>query len=235
MTDAIATVGAAMRAELQQLEAISRNFSHMATPAYKSARMVGGGFDAVLGTRAPAGMVLDHSAGPYNATQRSLDFALEHANDYFQVLTDAGVRMTRRGDFRLDALGRLVTHGGHAVLGVGGEIRLETEDVVVDAQGRFRIGDREVARFDVLRLAAGARPQPDGAGLFIPSAEAQPVPAPELSVRQGYLEGANVDAGREMLEMMALTRRFELAQEAIRARDEMLGLAIGTLGDTSRR
>jgi flagellar basal-body rod protein FlgG len=49
-------------------------------------------------------------------------------------------------------------------------------------------------------------------------------------VLQGYLEGSNVNAIREMVDMITLLREFEAGQKAIRVQDEMLEKSSNEIG-----
>ncbi len=52
----------------------------------------------------------------------------------------------------------------------------------------------------------------------------------EGEVLQGYLEGSNVNAIEEMVEMITLLRNYEAGQKAIRTQDEMLEKASNEIG-----
>ena len=49
---------------------------------------------------------------------------------------------------------------------------------------------------------------------------------PDCEVRQGYLEGSNVEPLTEMVSMMAAMRLYEANQRVIQATDSTLGKAI---------
>jgi flagellar basal-body rod protein FlgG len=61
------------------------------------------------------GVYTDFRQGGIEKTGRPLDLALE-GKGFFEVLTPAGVRYTRQGNFSVSPDGRLVTQNGYAVL-----------------------------------------------------------------------------------------------------------------------
>ncbi len=75
------------------------------------------------------------SQGPLEKTNRTLDVGLE-GNGFFEVLTPAGVRYTRGGNFSIGADGRLVTVNGFPVLGSAMESPKENRSVVLTTTGR---------------------------------------------------------------------------------------------------
>ena len=52
------------------------------------------------------------------------------------------------------------------------------------------------------------------------------------SIRQGFLEGSNVDQFQEMLAMINAMRAYEAAQKLITTLDETTGRAISEIGET---
>ncbi len=69
-----------------------------------------------------------------------------------------------------------------------------------------------------------------GSGLYA-AGSAAPDPAGAGRVRQGFLEGSNVNSTREMVRMIETVRQFEAGQKIIQAYDEMLDRALGKLGE----
>ena len=68
--------------------------------------------------------VIDRRPGILKSTSEALHLALEGPGFFVVELPDgAGEALTRRGDFRLDSVGRLVTQQGHPVLGDNGVVR----------------------------------------------------------------------------------------------------------------
>jgi flagellar basal-body rod protein FlgF len=164
----------------------------------------------------------DLQPGPIKATGRDLDLALE-GDGYFCVQTPGGEAYTRAAALRLDPGGRLLTAAGDPVLGQTGPVRVtgahvefrENGDVIADG-----------ARIDRLKLAHFPPIAPMvklGRGLLrADPAQAIPHDPTKVRVRQGYLEGANVEAVTEMASMISALRAFEASQRALQANDQTL-------------
>jgi len=70
-----------------------------------------------------------------------------------------------------------------------------------------------------------------GSALFMPNnTNATPQPAKDTAVRQGYLEGSNVNTIEEMVRMIETTRSSETCQKMIQNYDQMTGKAVNELG-----
>src|SRR5690606_16500737 len=180
--------------------------------------------------------------GTLKSTGEPLDLALS-GDGWFEVSTEGGPAYTRKGDFRLDASGRLVTQQGHPVMGVSGVIQLLHGAPVIDAAGRVLEGGRmqealapltptPVAQIRIVQFEPGADIRRLGDGLVAPRGE--PVAAPEgaVQVQQGFLENSNVAHMREMVDLMGAVRHLETMQKVASGYDEMLGASIRRLGET---
>jgi len=159
-------------------------------------------------------------------TGGTFDLALDGPG-YFSVLTAAGQAYTRGGAFRLDPSRRLVTPAGDPVLGEAGPVRITGADVEIAENGDILVDGARVDRLRLADLPSGTQFRRLGGGLLRPVPGAAAVPLGEgTRVRQGYLEGANVNAVRELAAMIAALRSFEASQRALHANDETLRTAI---------
>lgn len=241
MTDPVAIVASAMRAGAEALRTISQNVANAQTPAYRrEVPLVYSNFDA-LATSASAAThatdldpirfdtAIDLRPGTLQNTGEPLDLAIEGAA-FFVVGTANGERLTRRGDFRLDGDGRIVTPAGDAVLGTSGPIQVRGARPVISADGTVRVGHAVVDKLRLVEIANTAGLQPQGGGLYAPAAGEMPLDTGSAQVRQGFLETSNVQSVDEMIALMETMRRFETAQRFILSYDSMVNEAISTLG-----
>jgi flagellar basal-body rod protein FlgG len=60
--------------------------------------------------------------------------------------------------------------------------------------------------------------------------DAQERPSAGFVVKEGYLEGSNVNAIRNMVQMISTYRNFEADQKAVQAQDQTLEKAVNTVG-----
>jgi flagellar basal-body rod protein FlgG len=147
-------------------------------------------------TLGPAGLVAtshsDAEQGPLRRTGRAFDLAVAGPGTFF--LRDAAGRVepARSGSFERDAFGRLADERGRIVLGSRGALVVGA-DATIDARGVVREAGAAVG---AMRLAPGT------------------------IVQSGFLEGANVDAVHEMVDVLEAQRAFETAQKTLSAIDE---------------
>jgi flagellar basal-body rod protein FlgF len=157
------------------------------------------------------GVARDFSQGQMRTTGSPLDLAID-GQGFFKISTADGERYTRDGRFRMSDTGKLVTQAGQAVLDdSGSEIALSPENgevkIAADgtvSQGTERVGKVGVARFDALSVL-----EKTGDNLLRNTSNSQPQPAPDAKVRQGMLEGSNVNSITEITRMIEVTRAYE--------------------------
>lgn len=148
---------------------------------------------------------------------------------------DGEVRYTRNGNFTLDAQGFLTTPSGYYVLDDNNEpIQLESDQFRVAENGAVVENNIEVARLGVAYSNdPSAQLVKEGDGLF--RAEAGLADAYNdnnisFALKQGFLEGSNVDEGQTMTEMLATYRSFEANQKVLQAYDQSMGKAVNEVG-----
>lgn len=165
--------------------------------------------------------------GPLEETGRQTDIALT-GQVFFAIETPEGERYTRAGNFQISEDGMLVTHEGHPVMGQNGPLRVghagftvRPDGSVTSSAGEDRLRLVELSDDDGLRKEGGNRYAHDSARLIAQT---------ETSVRQGFLEGSNVDLSRQMTDMIEIYRSHEINQRMIRLFDEKLGKAVNEIG-----
>lgn len=160
---------------------------------------------------------------------------------FFTVRDEAGnVRYTRDGHFKLDGLGTLRTSTGAEVLDkVGRPIALTgaVKDLKVNGQGELLNGDNTATG---ITLGISIIDQPyqlvrEGNGNFRldtqNGATARMLQAGDnVELKQGYLEGSNVDATQSMVDMMAAQRAYESNQRVVQFYDASLDKAVNQVG-----
>lgn len=155
---------------------------------------------------------------------------------FFTVQNDNGqVRYTRNGNFTLDGQGFLTTPNGNYVLDVNNQrIQLESDQFVVSDNGTILQNNAEVAR---LGIAYSNDPSgqmvKEGNGLFRAQgrlANAYNQNNVGFTLKQGYIEGSNVDEGQTMTEMLATYRSFEANQKVLQAYDQSMNKAVNDVG-----
>jgi len=207
-----------------KLNTITHNLANVNTPGYKKDVM---GFSQYF-LSALQYLQTDFSPAPLFPTKNPFDLALE-GRGFFTISTPNGVRYTRRGDFMLDLQHQLVTKDGYPVLGKKGSIIVNGENFVVDTSGTIRVDGVPIDTLRIEDFPEGTLLKKEANGLFAPPLGVEPVPS-KATVKQGYLESANVNVVEEMVNMIQTLRNYEACQKIIRSIDETVGKAVNEVG-----
>lgn len=216
------------RALLHSIDASAQNLANVQTPAYKRARV---NFAELLYQRLDAlraaGTGVEHlstervfAQGALERTGRDLDLAIE-GEGFFRVRLPDGVAYTRSGRLRADAEGNLVTAEGYPL---DPPLTFTGGRFLADAAGGVQGGGQIV----LARFVNPSGLQARGESLYLetaasgPAAEGRPGETGLGWIRQGHLEGSNVDVVGELTDLIAAHRAFEINGKAIEAADEIL-------------
>jgi flagellar basal-body rod protein FlgG len=173
---------------------------------------------------------VDFSQGDLKNTGNTLDLALADEG-FFKVQTPAGTRYTRNGNFVLNNESILVTQKGDRVLGEGGEIVIEGGNVVVNRQGEVFVDGEMIDKLSVVNFESLDKLTKEEGSLFKhPDGGSAEIPAENVAVEQGALEGPNVVIVKEMTNMIETQRTYEAYQKVIQSLDESDAKAINELG-----
>lgn len=228
----VAMTGA--RETLQAQATVSHNLANASTTGFRaelSAFMTRGvqgpGFD----TRAYASSTnlgWDRSVGAILNTGRDLDIAVNGEGWIAVQAPDGSEAYTRAGDLRVDATGQLRTGAGHAVLSDAGPLNVPpATSVLVGADGSISIvgqgqGPETLSTVGRIKLVnPPAEELARGAdGLFRMRDGSQAPAEASVRVASGALESSNVNTTRALVEMIELSRRFDLQVRTMRSAEE---------------
>jgi flagellar basal-body rod protein FlgG len=173
-----------------------------------------------------------HIQGSLVSTGNKFDLALTGPG-WFQIDgADGETLYTRAGAFNTNANGDLVTADGYAVQPAI-TVPADAVEIVVNKTGQIfaRIdGQTDLQDLGQLTLATFANEAglaPLGDNLFQETAASGPanvgVPGDPgfATIQQGYLENSNVDPVKEITELIAAQRAYEMNSKVIQAADEM--------------
>lgn len=219
----------------RRLEIISNNIANVSTPGFKVSRPV---FNAFTGEDESGNEMLQNTfvsmydsylnfaAAPLLETGSNLDFAIE-GEGFFVVSTNDGPMYTRNGKFTISQDKKLVTLEGYPVLGKGGEINVDGQEINVENDGSVFV---DKAFIDVIKIVDFKDKKPlrnYGKNLFTNTDAGNGEITPENStIRQGYQEASNVDIMREMIEMINTVRAYEAYTKIGESLDDVLGKLI---------
>jgi flagellar basal-body rod protein FlgG len=235
-----------MLTQQRRMDVVTNNLANASTVGFRQDDLLPRSFAAELVSRlddpalaGPAVGSLDHgihvdevvtdfSAGPVEETGLPTDLALT-GPAFFAVQTPAGERYTRAGNFKVTADGLLTTQDGYPVLAENGPAQVGSADFTVSSTGRIQSAAGETQ----LRLVQFADPtglRKEGNNLFLNLNAGAPDGQATAGVRQGCLEGSNVDLASQMTRMVEIYRSHEINQRMIKIFDEKLGRSVNDIG-----
>jgi flagellar basal-body rod protein FlgF len=165
---------------------------------------------------------VDTSPGEIVTTGRPLDVAVG-GNGYLAIQGPNGESYTRGGSFHLDAEGQLLTASGYPVLGEGGPIAIPpARKIEIGSDGTISVvpleGDSKtlavIDRIKTVSLNAGQFTRAVDGSLRLKQggiAEQDTT----IQVIGGALEGSNVNAVAQMVQMISANRDFDAQMKII--------------------
>jgi len=229
--------------------AFKKDRANFATLAYQDARVAGAQSSSettyATGLNLGTGVAVQSTTrmetqGSLQATGNSFDLALD-GDGYFQVSLPSGeLAYTRAGNFTRSPQGELVTSQGYPVqpsitVPEGATTITVSEDGTVSAQVP---GQSDPSQLGQLTIASFTNPtalQATSDNFLKETAASGPVQlgiAGEEGrghIRQGMLEGSNVNIVEELVDMIETQRAYEINSKMVSAVDEMLRNANQTL------
>jgi len=223
-----------MMTTAQWMDVVSNNLANSGTNGYKADTLAftdvmmknmyaDGGKGNYLGSLGngpePVSNAIDRSVGVIKSTGNPLDVAIRTPQGMFAVQQDGQTYYTRNGNFTLDSTGTLVTDQGLPVLDNKGQKIKATgvEKVMIDEVGNVHQGNDVLAQIGIydsdFRKAGG--------NLWTATRNPIPVASPELAT--AALEASNVEPVQAMVDLIKVSRSFELSQKSIQTQDEMTG------------
>ena len=189
------------------------------------------------------------SQGALKETTNPFDMAMEDKG-FFAIQTPQGERYTRNGAFVLGKEGYIETKDGFPVLGEKGPIQVKENNFTVDAQGRVWINEefqadpnrlvsmeenswKKTTLLDTLKVVNFEQPRylaKQGSSQWKdtetsgPAQDIEPTQRPKI--RQGFVEGSNVNPVTEMVQMIEINRAYENNSKMIQTHDALMGKLI---------
>jgi flagellar basal-body rod protein FlgG len=209
---------------------------------YQNVRQVGG--QTSQDTRLPSGLMLGsgvrtvateklHTQGSIQTTGNALDIAID-GKGYFPILMPDGTEAyTRDGSFKLSDQGQIVTASGY-VLQPGINIPADVQSITIGNDGVVSVAlpgqptPQIVGNIQIANFINPTGLQPIGENLYLESAASGTAQAgtPGLTglgkLRQGSLEGSNVNIVEELVGMIETQRAYEMNSRMISTADGMM-------------
>jgi len=228
----VAMTGA--RESMRAQAVVSHNLANAATHGFRavqhslqSAPVDGAGFASRVNALGRPG-AFDASPGVLIDTGRPLDVAVRGDGWLAVQGPDGQEAYTRAGNLRVNPQGLLETATGYLVLGNGGPVSLPPyQSLTIAEDGRVSIvpqgqGPETIAEVNRLKLVDPPAEQlVQGAGGLYRTADGAPVEADAaVRIASGQLEGSNVNPAEALVQMIEISRNYEMQIRAMHTAEE---------------
>ncbi len=158
---------------------------------------------------------LDMRPGSLEPTNGDLDVGID-GSGFLAVQTARGTAYTRNGRLQLSPEGQLQTAAGDAIVAAnGGTITIPRgTTVTISTDGTISADGAIAGRLKVVEFAATANPQSAG-GSYYKVPESDTIPSPSSKLRQGMLEGSNVNPVTGVIDLISAQRALEGMRHAL--------------------
>lgn len=167
--------------------------------------------------------------GTMTQTGGPLDMAID-GQGFFLIQTSEGERLSRAGHFMPNSQGDLVTVDGHRVLDSGGAplfIPRGTSNISIAPDGTISANGQLLGQVGIVKPSEGTQILRDDGVHF--RADGPYEPNLDARVRQGYLEGSNVDPLTQIARMIEVQRAYEMGQSFAESENERIRKAMQTI------
>lgn len=180
-----------------------------------------------------------HQQGALLTTGNKTDLAIDGQGFFRVIMADGDYAYERSGNFLIDRNGMLVDENGNAldiqlkqpegmqILNrIGG---FDANNINIAEDGSISVRDTDglnkvVGKINIYNAVGADAFLSIGRNLYLPRDGVNVFVNNDVSILQGFLENSNVDAGKEMTEMIITQRAFELSSRGIKTADEMWGI-----------
>lgn len=226
----------------RQFTAIADNVANVNTSGFRKLSM---DFKEVLAQKnrpdampasyvADRGITIDQTDGALQKTGNPLDVAVTGPG-FFAIQVNGTTQYTRKGQFVINSASVLTTPEGYPVLdNSGAQIQFpdNVKNISIAPDGTISTEEGQLVPIGVFQFDdAGLKTlQRTGNASFLPANGVAPLAADTPSVKQGFLEGSNVNAVQEMVDMDTVSRAYQSSINLLSSLNELESKAISTLG-----
>jgi flagellar basal-body rod protein FlgF len=221
--------------KLTQLDFVTNNVANASTSGFKAEHL----YYAMKGRQIQEGALIDlgptvskmdFSQGTLKVTGNTFDLAIE-GDGFFTIQTKQGnISYTRNGSFVLNKDKELVTPSGDLVLGDRGKIVVDGQSVNIDKDGSIYADGNLVGKIKISAFTDPDALSRSTGGGYVDVGKAGLKKAGAYSIAGGYVEMSNVNAVREMTDMMEIQRTFETYQKVILTLQDMDKISTSRIG-----
>lgn len=218
---------AGLRARTQALELVANNLANLNTAGFRaqdatfrsllagSSRAGASALNRVINDFGVlGGSRVDLRSGSMESTGNPLDVAIE-GEGFFAVQAHGQTLYTRNGNFRLSPSRQLITAEGDPVQGEQGPISIPSGQVSVGTDGTLSVDGAVAGKLRLASFAPGT-PLRAAGNTYLDAPQNATLVAPgNVSVRQGMLEGSNVNPVSSVVSLITVQREAEMLQRAL--------------------
>lgn len=222
---------------LREMASVANNIANMSTTGYRRESVLFSEFVRDLGPDGDSlsmasarARATDLSQGNLTQTGGTFDLAID-GEGFFLIATPEGEQLTRAGNFTRDGIGTVVTPDGYQLLDGGGApvfVPPNAASIGIAPDGTLSADGIALAQIGLWMPADPNELTHENGTRF--SVEGGPVPVENGVIRQGFLEGSNVNPVSEITRMIEVQRAYELGQNLMDRDDERIRTVLRTLG-----
>ncbi|SME87851.1 flagellar hook-basal body protein [Pseudobacteriovorax antillogorgiicola] len=178
-----------------------------------------------------AGIETDFTQGPAINTHNKLDLMIE-GQGMFSVQTNEGIRFQRAGDLTLNQEGALASKAGDPILGEKGVVYLRSNQFHVNRLGEVYQDGEFIDRIQIYQFKSPEALERVGNNYYFYGGPADDVSQSETAtLKQGFLEGSNVNPIKNLTALIVSHRSYEAYQKAVSNYDQMMDKTSNSLGE----
>jgi flagellar basal-body rod protein FlgF len=220
---------------LDQMDVVANNVANANTTGYKADRslfhqyLMNTGDPDTLEFANNLATYQNQNEGPLQETRRVFDVAIQ-GEGYFRLESPLGTRLTRAGNFRLNANNELVSQQGYIVGGQGGApvvFQQGDTNILVDNKGVVTANGEQRGQIGVFTPEDSRQLRKIGEGMYsLENTNFQPAEEGKYVIVQGMLEGSNVSSVQEITSMINVSRSVGTASNLVSSLQDLQSEAV---------
>ena len=223
-----------MIGQLDRNSVVANNLANVNSNGYKRDVMFSELLKSDDEAKAQNQLATDFTQGDLRQTNNPLDLAIS-GEGLFTIDDGKNFLYTRDGHFTRGAEGFLETTTGLPVMGQSGWVDLGMDasaagEIRITMKGDVYVDEELVTTLEISQFEKQSDLEKIGGNMFRPKQGAIEHRVEDPKILQGKIEGSNVVAVHEMVELIELQRSFEMSQKALKALDDAIGKAATTIG-----
>lgn len=231
----LSNLARASEKKLTQLDFVANNIANVSTTGFKAEHLYYAmkEKESQEGARSdfgPTSIGIDFTQGTLYSTGNPLDVAIEGDGFFTIQQNDGTTAYTRNGCFVVNKSSQLVTKDGAKVLGDSGPIIINGTQINVDADGTIRVDGNMAGKLKIVSFTKPKQLARASGVAFIDDGTAGLKKGDANRISGGYLEASNVNAMKEMIDMIDGHRSFEAYQKIIQNMSDLDKISTGKLG-----